>query len=191
MGRCPSTWCGNSEIASVASTLRSRLPARPGKRSKLFGLTDQSDLSELAINVLAMDTVLDRLLAAGISEDRAPAHLAAGTVRVDGQTVTDPQTPAPRPCRIVLRARRTELGEPSGSGLARSAGVASVSGAPIGVGPWVHPSARAGTNSSASHFLHSYLLWIFREHRHLCVPTRTCPAAPAGHGAPQEGRASG
>jgi hypothetical protein len=59
-------------------------------------------MSELAIIVLGMDTVLDRLLAAGISEDRALAPLAAGTVRVDGQTVTDPATPAPRSCRIVL-----------------------------------------------------------------------------------------
>jgi hypothetical protein len=84
----------------VASTLQSRLPARRGERAKSFGLTDQSDLAELAINVL--DTVLDRLLAAGISEDRALAHLAAGTVRVDGETVTDPTSPAPPPCRIVL-----------------------------------------------------------------------------------------
>jgi hypothetical protein len=49
-----------------------------------------------------METVFDRLLAAGLSEERIQWHLSAGTVRVDGQVVTDPDAPAPRPSRIVL-----------------------------------------------------------------------------------------
>ncbi|MEJ2886128.1 hypothetical protein [Actinomycetospora aeridis] len=46
-------------------------------------------------------TVLDRLLAAGISEDRARAWLTTG-VLVDGVTVTDPEAPAAPPARVVL-----------------------------------------------------------------------------------------
>ena len=47
-------------------------------------------------------TVLERFLAAGISRTSFAAHLAAGRVRVNGRRVTDPDTPAPRPCTIVL-----------------------------------------------------------------------------------------
>jgi hypothetical protein len=46
-------------------------------------------------------TVLDRILAAGISADRALSTLAAGVVRLDGAVVTDPEAPAPWPTRIV------------------------------------------------------------------------------------------
>jgi hypothetical protein len=49
-----------------------------------------------------MDTVLDRLQAAGLSDERIQWHLDAGTVRLDGEVVTDPSTPAPWPARIVL-----------------------------------------------------------------------------------------
>jgi hypothetical protein len=49
-----------------------------------------------------MDTLLDRLQAAGLSDERIQWHLDAGTVRLDGEVVTDPTTPAPRPARIVL-----------------------------------------------------------------------------------------
>lgn len=48
-------------------------------------------------------TVLDRLVAAGISRDRAVQHLHAGRVHIDGATTTDPDTPAGRPARVVLR----------------------------------------------------------------------------------------
>jgi hypothetical protein len=47
-------------------------------------------------------TVLERLLRAGISSKRAERHLASGTVVVDGERVTDPDTPAAPPARIVL-----------------------------------------------------------------------------------------
>ena len=39
--------------------------------------------------------VFDRLLAAGLSVERIEAHLAAGRVHVDGESVTDPHAPAP------------------------------------------------------------------------------------------------
>lgn len=51
-------------------------------------------------------TVLDRLRAAGISPDRALDHLQAKYVRVDGEIVTDPAAPAPRPSRVVLQPPR-------------------------------------------------------------------------------------
>lgn len=40
-------------------------------------------------------TVLDGMLAAGISRDRALEHLRAGAVRVGGVVVTDPEGSAP------------------------------------------------------------------------------------------------
>jgi hypothetical protein len=46
--------------------------------------------------------VLDRLLGAGIDAERAQRHLASGSVLVDGERVTDPNTPAAPPARIVL-----------------------------------------------------------------------------------------
>lgn len=56
-------------------------------------------------------TVLDRFLAAGISREAFGAHLAAGRVRVNGRTTTDPDTPAPRSCSIVIGP--DQGGEPS------------------------------------------------------------------------------
>jgi len=47
-------------------------------------------------------TVLDRLTAAGIADDRAHAHLAARLVRVDGQVADGPGHPAPPPSRVVI-----------------------------------------------------------------------------------------
>ena len=49
-------------------------------------------------------TVFDRLLAAGLSQERIEQHLTAGRVRVDGELVTDPDRPAPPPARVVLWA---------------------------------------------------------------------------------------
>ena len=49
-------------------------------------------------------TVLDRMLAAGLSLERAEVHLRAGRVSVDGELVTDPSHPAPKPVRVVLVA---------------------------------------------------------------------------------------
>lgn len=47
-------------------------------------------------------TVFERFLAAGISRASFEAHLAAGRVCVAGRRVTDPDTPAPWPCCVVL-----------------------------------------------------------------------------------------
>jgi hypothetical protein len=40
--------------------------------------------------------------AAGISPASIERHLAAGEVRVDGERVTDPNLPAPKPAVIAL-----------------------------------------------------------------------------------------
>ncbi|GAA1194984.1 hypothetical protein GCM10009608_33030 [Pseudonocardia alaniniphila] len=49
-------------------------------------------------------TVLDRLVAAGLSPERAEEHLRSGRVQVDGETVTDGDRAAPAPARLVLVA---------------------------------------------------------------------------------------
>jgi hypothetical protein len=49
-------------------------------------------------------TVIDRLVAAGLLQERIEQHLTAGRVRVDGELVTDPDRPAPPPARVVLWA---------------------------------------------------------------------------------------
>ena len=46
-------------------------------------------------------TVRDRLTAAGLSSERIAEHMTAGRVRVDGQLVTDLDTPAPAGTRVV------------------------------------------------------------------------------------------
>ena len=48
-------------------------------------------------------TVLDRLTAAGISRESIDRHMAVEGITVDGQVVTDLQTPAPPPARVVLQ----------------------------------------------------------------------------------------
>ena len=47
-------------------------------------------------------TVLDRMVNAGIGTERAEWHLAAGSVLIDGERVTDPSTPVGMPARVVL-----------------------------------------------------------------------------------------
>ena len=58
------------------------------------------------MNTVAADTdvatVQDRVLGAGISHEVFAAHLAAGRIAVDGQRVTDPQTPAPPPSPVQI-----------------------------------------------------------------------------------------
>jgi hypothetical protein len=49
-----------------------------------------------------LPTVFDRLVAAGLSQERIEQHLMAGRVRVDGELVTDLDRPAPPPARVVL-----------------------------------------------------------------------------------------
>jgi hypothetical protein len=52
---------------------------------------------------LFVTSVLDRLVGADISEERALRHLKMGAVSVDSDPTTDPRTPAPAPSRVVLR----------------------------------------------------------------------------------------
>jgi hypothetical protein len=47
-------------------------------------------------------TVLDRLVAAGLSECRIEQHMTAERVRVDGELVTNLSTPAPAGTRVVI-----------------------------------------------------------------------------------------
>lgn len=47
-------------------------------------------------------TVLDRLVVAGLSEERIGQHLTAGRVQMDGERVTDLQQAAPPSARLVI-----------------------------------------------------------------------------------------
>jgi hypothetical protein len=49
-------------------------------------------------------TVLDRLVAAGLSQERSEQHLTQGGCGFNGELVTDPYRPAPPPARVVLWA---------------------------------------------------------------------------------------
>jgi hypothetical protein len=49
-------------------------------------------------------TVRDRLTAAGLSDSRIEEHMTAGRVRVDGEPVTELDTPAPAETRVVAWA---------------------------------------------------------------------------------------
>jgi hypothetical protein len=49
-------------------------------------------------------TVRDRLTAAGLSDGRIAQHMTAGRVRVDGELVTDLDTPAPAGTRVAVWA---------------------------------------------------------------------------------------
>ena len=51
---------------------------------------------------VAVVTVLDRFLAAGVSREAFDADLAAGRIAVAGQRVTDPATPAPHPMAVAI-----------------------------------------------------------------------------------------
>ncbi|MGH3921188.1 MAG: S4 domain-containing protein [Pseudonocardiaceae bacterium] len=47
-------------------------------------------------------SVIDRMVRAGIGGERAREWLRAGAVTLDGERVSDPNTPAAAPSRIVL-----------------------------------------------------------------------------------------
>jgi hypothetical protein len=47
-------------------------------------------------------TVRDRLTAAGLSDARIAEHMSAGRVRVDGELVTNLNTPTPAGTRVVV-----------------------------------------------------------------------------------------
>jgi hypothetical protein len=61
-----------------------------------------SDTVDVADAVDDAMTVLDRFLAAGISRESFDAHLAAGQIAVDGERITDPTTPAPKPTVVTV-----------------------------------------------------------------------------------------
>jgi hypothetical protein len=44
-------------------------------------------------------TIRDRMLAAGLAEEKTDAYLQSGAVRINGEPVTDPNHPAPRRAR--------------------------------------------------------------------------------------------
>jgi hypothetical protein len=46
--------------------------------------------------------VIDRMLAAGLSIEAIEQHFTARRVRRDGEVVTDPYTPAPKPALIAI-----------------------------------------------------------------------------------------
>jgi hypothetical protein len=50
----------------------------------------------------AAPRVIDRLRAAGLSEERIQQHFQAGAIRLDGEQVTDLDQPAPQPSRPVI-----------------------------------------------------------------------------------------
>ena len=54
----------------------------------------------------AVLTVLDRFLAAGISQAEFDAHLASGWIAVAGQRITDAATPAPAPIAVAIMLER-------------------------------------------------------------------------------------
>lgn len=71
----------------------------------MFGIVERGASVLRAARVSVRDvTVLERLMAAGISEDRAHEELAAGMVHVEGVQVLDPAAPADKPAVIVLRS---------------------------------------------------------------------------------------
>jgi 16S rRNA U516 pseudouridylate synthase RsuA-like enzyme len=47
-------------------------------------------------------TVVNRMTAAGLSQEEIERFLTAGHVRVNGELVTDPDHPAPKPASVVL-----------------------------------------------------------------------------------------
>ena len=60
---------------------------------------------------VAVVTVLDRFLAAGVSREAFDTDLAAGRIAVAGQRVTDPATPAPHPMAVAIMLDAGDAGE--------------------------------------------------------------------------------
>jgi hypothetical protein len=50
-------------------------------------------------------TVFDRLVAAGLPQQRVEWHLGAGRVTLDGRIVTDPHCPAPPGTRLLVEVQ--------------------------------------------------------------------------------------
>lgn len=75
-------------------TSRVGLPGTVGGRAHHRAVTDEPAQTTL--------TVRDRLAAAGLSDERIDEHMTAGRVRVDGELVTDLDTPAAAGTRVVI-----------------------------------------------------------------------------------------
>jgi predicted rRNA methylase YqxC with S4 and FtsJ domains len=56
-----------------------------------------------ATSVVTRQSLVDRLVQAGISEARAKNHVRRGAVLVDGRVVTDPASEASLPARVEIR----------------------------------------------------------------------------------------
>lgn len=80
--------------------LRARLERTVRRSEESFETSEVARERPAALD--GAPTVLDRLLAAGISESRARLHLAAGRIQMDGIVVTDSGQLAPPPARIVI-----------------------------------------------------------------------------------------
>jgi hypothetical protein len=86
---------------------------RGGGISRLRRADKDADVEELLFEVRGavpkefVDpiTVFDRLVAAGLSQQRAEWHLGAERVTLDGRLVTDPRCPAPTGTRLVVEVQ--------------------------------------------------------------------------------------
>jgi hypothetical protein len=58
--------------------------------------------------VITRQTIMDRLVEAGITEARALEHLRRGAVLVDGHVITDPGGDATPPARVDIRFVRAD-----------------------------------------------------------------------------------
>jgi hypothetical protein len=83
------------EVTGCLLTVTSRtdLPGTVGARVHHRVVTDDEPTTL---------TVRDRLTAAGLSAERIEQHMTAGRVRVDGELVTDLDTPAPTGTRVAI-----------------------------------------------------------------------------------------
>lgn len=93
----------SSSSASASGAWQPRRVPRDRPRCQGVGLTclDVDDASEKHAGRV---TVFDRLTAAGLSPDRVRWWLDQGGVRVDDEVVTEADSPAAPPARVVLRS---------------------------------------------------------------------------------------
>jgi hypothetical protein len=63
---------------------------------------DDAVVPDEASTDAAPPTVLDRMIAAGMSREKCLAFLEVSAVVVDGERVSDPDRPAPPPARITV-----------------------------------------------------------------------------------------
>jgi hypothetical protein len=83
-------WCRSD---SSCRTRSEKLGSCLRRLSEDEGVAEHDDNPEPA----AVPRVIDRLRAAGLSDERIQRYLGAGAIRLDGQVVTDLEQPAPPP----------------------------------------------------------------------------------------------